>query len=334
MGFDKFRKFLYGYKYIDGTLEIFAQSVFGGSSNLLYHLKLEDDNVASSLLRKRDIGIITSRFFRENGDHLNFFLFSIENKTFEKYGLQRDAGMFRFITDITLLYSSSFGGGEWMLTATHESSNYSQNLYHLELNESAKTFSLVQVTNFPYNDCIHVVAHENEISIISPKSESLLVYGLEENNLLIDKQLMAKDASEQEFISSTHQRRTVKCCGFMSEDGNIRLIVLNTEWNSRSTQCSCHLYKLVNNCWENFYTLNNLFVGQGVIQALCSDDMLLVSIDEIPYAYVVNTKVLSLRDLSFAKIFHQLINAGMSVKDIKDFMNLPTFLIQKYFTYI
>lgn len=114
------------------------------------------------------------------------------------------------------------------------------------------------------------------------------------------------------------------CC-VSSENGKNVVFLCN----DNSGMCNlCHVFKLVNNSWEKYFTFKS---WQPFDRVIWSNNLLLVSGQKS--AYVVNTEVLSLKDLAFRVLFRQLISIGMSLQKMKDVLDLPVFLSRQYFAH-
>lgn len=117
-----------------------------------------------------------------------------------------------------LLYLSVF---DWWIVI-RDDDLFSPVVYRLELNESAKTFSLVALTRLSFFDMYRssfMIADRNKINIISSEMDSLLVYDLA-GSYWLPKTLIKSIQSE--FIENIYQPRPLFCN--MSEDGKTRLL--------------------------------------------------------------------------------------------------------------
>lgn len=162
-----------------------------------YYCQIYENVVSDSILvGNQFIDIITCPGWWERSDGMDFYLFSIENKTFEKYKLQSDDSH-RYVR--SLLYSSLFD--RWMIANIGKQSDVFPTLYLLEFNNASKTLSLHIVTNFPCNGYGFIICNRNEICVISCALDWLQVYDIIENSWSIKKSLTVKD-TEQKFIAS------------------------------------------------------------------------------------------------------------------------------------
>lgn len=134
-------------------------------------------------------------------------------------------------------------------------------------------------------------------------------------------------------MTPEHRNYTTFCDNHVScfalEDGKYTLNALCFEYKLQIKKRSYSLYILVNDNWEKFYTLNRFENYAYMNDYILLGHMVLIRDDII--TYVVDTKVLSLKDLSFRKIFRQLSTNGIRLKDMKKVLNLPTFLNMQYF---
>lgn len=314
IGFDKYEKILYGLQQSSTeNLKIVAQSVFGERSNVIYSLTLKDSFSGWILMdqQKQYIGCITfnieTRFIGAE-----FYLFSIEHKSQNKYNCTSVSSKL-FENFVQLFHSSSIG---WIVLSLDDSYNNFPSVFRLELNEPANTFSITFMTKVPCRGGWINVWYD-EIIVISDTFTSLHVYDMKKNTWSAEKQLIIKD------------KNIFQCKHKTTHFWNGQLLILLHSSCSLSYSESFHLdaYKLINDSWEKISIIfSNPFHGKiDFRQSIYSSNMLLISSGKCDC--VVITNVLSLRDLAFRKIFHET-NCR---QDLKEALNLPTYLNRRYF---
>lgn len=327
LGFDKYRKVFYGVNY-KNVLEIFSQSIFGRQSHVLHSSQYKGRGLDSILAENRDVGVIGHSL----DGSWQFLLFSIENKTLKIYNMTQGPNSFDYTSGECLLHSSSLG---WCLRKGMGTTDPLMGLFHLKLNEFAKTFSLVFITKIPSDG--FAVADENKISIISRNLTFLHVYDIKGNFWSIENQLTSGDP--QLMLPDKSRITGIGIYGydcFQLEDGKIGSLILYCRSPYRlNVQRYCSLCKLVNNHWEKLFTSNVFgYNGDDSFRSIWYSGGLLLIYYERLNSYIINTNVMLLKDLSFRKIFHQFMSNGTSAKYAKDILNFPTYLNQQYFSEI
>lgn len=187
---------------------------------MLHWSRCKWEVVDAVLEGKKYIGFTTSSFGSSARRCTEFCIFSNENKTLQKFNSQDlfpiDNKTFQknynvegphiiVCKDKNLLYCSTIDS--WMLIGMDEKvSIWVPRLYHLELNVSMKTFSLVFLTECSFSEAIGLpgstVVFGNEVYSISWEMDSMYVCDLSKNSWSARQQLV--NGTVHEFIEKRY----------------------------------------------------------------------------------------------------------------------------------